>query len=167
VTLYLIRHGHAGSRQKWHGPDDERPLSAKGEAQAQGIAAWLEGADIARVLSSPSLRCRQTVEPLADRLDLRVEADEALCEGTSVDEGIALLGRLVNDHAALCSHGDVLPEVVQALRSAGLQFDGHMASAKGGTFVIETVDGRFTTCSYVPPPEVSTGTGTRSDPGQA
>lgn len=155
MTLYLIRHGHAGSRKKWSGPDDERPLSGKGRAQAAGIARWLAGAGVTRVLSSPSLRCRQTVEPLADRLGLAVEDDQALCESAPEEDGLDLLQRLTGEVAAVCSHGDVIPELVRGLRSQGLRFDGHMASAKGGTFVIETADGRFTTCSYVPPPDVN------------
>jgi 8-oxo-dGTP diphosphatase len=34
VSVLLVRHAKAGDREKWEAPDDLRPLTAKGEAQA-------------------------------------------------------------------------------------------------------------------------------------
>ena len=60
VTLYLIRHAHAGNKRNWSGPDEERPLSAKGQAQAEGIAGEFGDVGVKRVISSPAVRCRET-----------------------------------------------------------------------------------------------------------
>ncbi len=156
VTLYLIRHGHAGNKHNWSGPDELRPLSTKGRAQAERIADQFGHDGITRVISSPALRCRQTVEPLAEQLNLKVEDDDALAEGTPARRALELLLGVVAEggDAALCSHGDVIPALVQALEADGLAGDGHTASAKAGAFILDTEDGRISHALYVPPPDV-------------
>jgi hypothetical protein len=34
MSVLLIRHGHAGTRQEWDGEDHLRPLSARGKREA-------------------------------------------------------------------------------------------------------------------------------------
>ena len=48
VTIFLIRHGKAGSRREWDGDDSLRPLSRPGVAQAQGLVPLLRAAGQAR-----------------------------------------------------------------------------------------------------------------------
>ena len=68
VPLLLVRHAHAHARKEWSGDDRLRPLSANGLRQAEGlIAVFGNFARPSRVLSSPYLRCMQTVEPLRRR----------------------------------------------------------------------------------------------------
>ena len=72
-TLLLVRHGRAGSRAEWDGPDDLRPLDGRG--RRAGRAGWPRCCPVfapAAVLSAPPARCRETVEPLAERLGLPV-----------------------------------------------------------------------------------------------
>ena len=80
VELYLLRHAHAGDRLAWERPDDVRPLSKKGRAQADRLATYLRGIafrpDV--VISSPKLRATQTAEPIAEALGLTVRTDERL-----------------------------------------------------------------------------------------
>lgn len=158
MTLYLIRHGQAGHKSDWSGPDHKRPLSIKGRAQADRIAEQFTEAGITRVLTSPSQRCRETVEPLAEQVGAEVETDDRLAEDTPVRGAVDLVGKLVaaDETAALCSHGDVIPELIRKLHRDGLEGDGHVASAKGGTFVLETEGGQITRSRYVPPPDVDT-----------
>jgi phosphohistidine phosphatase SixA len=160
VTIFLIRHAHAGNRKSWAGPDEGRPLSEKGTRQAEAIAERFAGEGIDQVVSSPSLRCRQTVEPLARQLGTKVRDDEALAEGSSVKSSLALLRRAIKagGDVALCSHGDVIPNMMSALQADGLKGDGTVDSAKGGTFVLQTKDGRVASSQYVPPPDVGAGT---------
>jgi phosphohistidine phosphatase SixA len=83
--LIVIRHGDAGDKATWKGPDLLRPLSAAGRRQAEGLVLRLEDYPVERILSSPTVRCHQTVEPLAgDRL-LEIESVAAL----GVDAGPA------------------------------------------------------------------------------
>ena len=74
-VVYLIRHAHA----TWT-PDEERPLSAQGMRAAIGVANALCAMPISRIVSSPYRRAVQTVQPLADRLDLAVEIEYDLRE---------------------------------------------------------------------------------------
>src|SRR5258708_5758356 len=83
MAIYLVRHGKAGSRHDWKGPDDERPLSKRGRRQAEALVDVLADRGIEQVFSSPSLRCVETVRPLADKLGLGVELRPELAEGTA------------------------------------------------------------------------------------
>jgi phosphohistidine phosphatase SixA len=56
VTLFLVRHAHAGSRSHWEGADADRPLSDKGWSQVEAITAHLADAPIKRVLASAAVR---------------------------------------------------------------------------------------------------------------
>ena len=106
MRVILLRHASAGSRKKWKGDDRLRPLDKRGRAQATALTVALASRGVTRVLSSPYLRCTQTVAPL--RLD--IELDDRLAEGTPVEVVQALLHRL--DGAVACTHGDVVEAVV-------------------------------------------------------
>ncbi len=121
MPLLLVRHARAGRRSAWTGDDRVRPLTARGRAQAEDLVALLEGYRPQRILSSPYVRCCETVQPLAERLGLAVEAVDALAEGHGTD-ALALVRRMAGESAALCTHGDVTLEVLDALagqRAAG------------------------------------------------
>jgi 8-oxo-dGTP diphosphatase len=156
VTLYMIRHAHAGNKHRWSGPDEERPLSAKGAKQSEAIAEQFADAGVKRIISSPAQRCRQTVQPLAGKLGLAIESDDALAEGTPTPSTLELVLHLAGEDvdAALCSHGDVIPALLQALEADGVSGDGNTSSAKAGVFVLDTDGGRITHAVYVPPPDV-------------
>src|SRR5512132_704612 len=63
--LLVVRHADAGDKRSWKGPDMLRPLSPIGRRQAKGLVVRLEDYPIERILCSPTLRCQQTMEPLA------------------------------------------------------------------------------------------------------
>ena len=80
MTLHLVRHAKAGYRSDWAQSDELRPLTAVGEAQALALADLLRHHPVKRILSSPYVRCMQTVKPLAKALGLEVEEHHALGE---------------------------------------------------------------------------------------
>lgn len=133
MTVLLVRHARAGDRDRWGAPDDLRPLTAKGEAQATALADLLADFTVTRVLSSPSLRCTQTVAPLAVAHGLAVEPTDDLAEGEG-PAGLALVRRLLTEpgDVVLCSHGDVVEEVLDGL---GVSRDGY--TRKGATWVLD------------------------------
>lgn len=104
----LVRHASAGNRHDWEGKDRLRPLDERGRRQAAELAELLPPFGIQRVLSSPYLRCVETVEPLAEALGLPVEEDERLAEGA----GRAVLELLKEDGVVCCTHGDVVEDVL-------------------------------------------------------
>jgi len=74
-TFYLVRHAHAD----WT-PDENRPLSAQGRADADRVADILQRYPIGTIYSSPYQRARQTIAPLAIRLGLPVHIEPGLRE---------------------------------------------------------------------------------------
>jgi phosphohistidine phosphatase SixA len=153
----LVRHAHAGHKRHWAGPDPERPLSIRGWAQAEGLLDTLADRHIRRLLTSPSLRCRQTLLPLAAALDLDLEAVEDLGTDGDLDHLVELLAARDSDGAVLCTHGEILGELLARLRARGdiergdLPAEGEPRYEKGSTWVLEgATDGRFH-AHYLPP----------------
>ena len=103
----LLRHAAAKERYEWPGDDFDRPLTKKGRRQAEELATVLGTDDVRRVVSSPYVRCVQTVEPLATALGLEVELDDRLAEGA----GSAAQELLEEDGVVACTHGDVIYEL--------------------------------------------------------
>jgi 8-oxo-(d)GTP phosphatase len=153
-TAYLVRHAVAGSRSAWNGDDRLRPLSSKGERQAQAITRSLAPRGVERVLSSSYVRCIQTVEPLAAATGLTIEQHDALVEGAGPREGIQLLTGLIGTTSVLSSHGDVIPNLLEHLVSQGMELLTPLEAKKGSTWVVDVEAGVHVRASYIPPPDV-------------
>jgi phosphohistidine phosphatase SixA len=108
VTSVLVRHASAGHRGDWDGDDRLRPLDASGRRQAAALVGLLGPLEVRRVVSSPYVRCLQTVEPLAVALGLQVEQDHRLAEGA----GRVALELVREDGVVACTHGDVVEDVL-------------------------------------------------------
>jgi len=80
--LYLIRHGKPAST--WGDADEDPGLDETGRAQAEAARDWLlsrpAGERPERVVSSPLKRCRETAQPTADALGVKVEIDPLVGE---------------------------------------------------------------------------------------
>jgi 8-oxo-dGTP diphosphatase len=113
-TIYLVRHAKAGERRTWDGDDEARPLSAAGWKQAERLAKRLAGKRPGTLVSSPYVRCVQTLEPLSRLLDVDIDVDGRLAEDEPFEPVLELLADCA-DGTVLCSHGDVIPAVVHAL----------------------------------------------------
>ncbi len=139
-TLYLIRHASAGTRGVFSGTDLDRPLDAVGIDQANSIAERFGDTGITAIYSSRATRCVQTVEPLATAVGTDVEVDDSLVEGQSSAAAIGLMRRLVAEGttAALCSHGDIIPDSIERLAREGMVISGVRGWAKGSTWELET-----------------------------
>jgi phosphohistidine phosphatase len=80
MELYLLRHADAGDPGAWEGSDDRRPLSSKGEKQADRLGRFLAGIGFQAdaLITSPKLRASQTAKIVAERLGLPVGEDDRL-----------------------------------------------------------------------------------------
>ncbi len=152
MTLYLLRHAKAGSRSSWDGEDRLRPLSGTGRRQAARIAESLAGLPFARVLSSPYTRCTETVAPVAGSRGLAVEETDALAEGALLPDVLALVGAVSAGGAVLCSHGDVIPMLLDHFASTGLELGPEPACKKGSIWVIDTDVPEHPMARYLEPP---------------
>lgn len=136
MTLYLVRHGSAGSRNAADPGDCERHLDPKGLGQAETVADELDGEPVARILSSPLPRCVETVEPLAKRLGLEIEITDALREGADPATTWDLLEEMSGTTAVLCSHGDVIPEAITRGQRRGTRVIEPSGFSKGSIWAL-------------------------------
>ncbi len=153
MTIYLVRHGKAGDRTRWDGPDDLRPLSKGGRKQAEAFVEQLADAPVDRIVTSPSVRCRQSVEPLAEQRRLPVDLADELVEGAPLPDALRLLEKVAHEHAVLCTHGDVAGEVLSHLERRGVDLGDVVKLEKGSTWVLDVEDGEVVAARYLPPPK--------------
>ena len=152
MTLYLVRHADAGTRDPYSPSDHLRGLSDDGVRQAVRIADRLADSGVTRVLSSPYPRCVQTVEPLARRLGVEIQTDAVLAEGADERGTFALMMALADTDAVLCSHGDVIPEIIRLLWITGTVINGQRGNAKGSIWTITSDGESLLTAEYAKTP---------------
>jgi 8-oxo-dGTP diphosphatase len=149
--LYLVRHADAGHRGgAVH--DERRPLTERGERQAAGLAESLGDAGITHLYASPYLRCMQTLVPLGQRLGLEVEDRDELGEGAGAEGALALARSHRDTSIAFSSHGDVIPDVLEALLAQGIRLKDELRWQKASTWVLTWDGDRITKGRYLPPP---------------
>ncbi|MEN9645885.1 MAG: hypothetical protein RL238_2554 [Actinomycetota bacterium] len=150
--LYLVRHAKAGSRSQWVGDDRPRPLTDAGRLQADRLADLLAPLATGDLVSSPYLRCVQTIEPLGERVGRTVRADDRLAEDTGFEGALELLAELP-DGSVLCSHGDVIPATIGALQRRGCEIHTEPDWRKASTWVLTRDEhGAITDAACLAPP---------------
>lgn len=139
--LAILRHAKARPRSSWDDDDWLRPLDDQGRAQAADLVPLLAGYGIERLVSSPSTRASDTLAPYATATGGRLRLKPGLSEeGYAQDPSRARhhLDRLLERGvpACLCSHGPVLPDLVNRLLA---RVDPRLAPGLVARSVIEDV----------------------------
>lgn len=171
VRTLLLRHAVAGSRDGWAGDDRDRPLTVAGLRQVDALVELLAPSAPVRVLTSPYVRCRQTVESLAAKVGLPLE--EVPWLGADVvdrPDAPAVLARHVravvtgtpapvdDRPVVLCSHGEVIavalaavvpPDVLHGARALGAP---EPPGDKGAWWDLEWDGPAVRSARYVPAP---------------
>ena len=143
--ILLVRHAIAVPRKDWTGTDDRRPLTPRGERQAETLPKVLSPYAISAVVSSPTGRCRATVAAIADERDLAVTTSRWMREGRGANAVDLVLDAA--EDVVFCTHGDVLDEVLRTLRHLGWPVPARPRRAKGSTWLL-----RPDACEYLAPP---------------
>ena len=156
MTVLVVRHARAGRRSAWKDDDRLRPLSGRGQQQAKALAVAL--ADVARkkrrpveVLSSPWVRCTETVAPLAASLGVDVRQEPALGEGRA-EEALELIAGFTHRTVVVCTHGDVVVATLDWLKGSGVDLGRAPSCPKGSTWVLESRAGRYYVARFLPAP---------------
>lgn len=116
-TLVVLRHAKAAPRDEAGEDDLARPLTALGSAQAEELVPVLGAYGVRRVVSSPALRCAQTVEPYAHSISTFLEIDDRLGEDTRASQVQRAVEALLDRKrpVVLCTHRPTLPWVFESV----------------------------------------------------
>lgn len=155
MAVFLVRHAAAMGRSSWDDADEKRPLTAKGHRQAEALTRLFDGAHVRRILTSPAVRCRDTVAPLG--LVNGVDVDDAaeLAEGQNTRRATELVIEQAGKKgdSVLCAHGDLIPEILRRLAHHGMKLESELLFAKGSTWELQVEGGRPVSGRYHPPAE--------------
>ncbi len=156
MLIVVVRHGQAEPKKGWTGPDDDRPLVPRGHRQADLLDKVIDGDPPSRIVSSPALRCVQTVQPLADRHGVAVEVDAGLATDAGRD-AVDLCYRLAtvdgpDDNIVLCTHREVLVDLLPRLsKDFGRELGHRPPGAKGGAWLLRFEGEQLLKVDYRPP----------------
>ena len=121
MTATRFGHGRAA-----HTPDDSEPT-----VEADCIAEVLAPHTCGHIVSSPFVRCVETMRPLASRLGVAVGIRAELAEGgASPNEAMQLLADLP-ERSVACLHGDMLEGLAGRLDVRGSPIAGSRSLEKG------------------------------------
>jgi 8-oxo-dGTP diphosphatase len=147
--LLLVRHAKAGKRSDWPGDDDDRPLDAAGQAQAERLTHLLPLFAPDRVISANLVRCVETVRPLAEHLgiDLHIDpvfADRSYARSHSASEDALMALAKPGKVTVVCSQGLTIPSLVDRLGRGVRETD----TKKGAVWALSVVDGNVVSADY-------------------
>jgi broad specificity phosphatase PhoE len=98
------------------------------------------------------------MEPLAVQVGAEVAEDARLFEGAERREIATLLDEVADAAdgdatVVVCSHGDVIPILLDLLVEAGMRPERNLVWQKASTWIVDRADGRWGTARYLPPPD--------------
>ena len=164
MTVYVVRHSLAVPKKQWDGKDDDRPLNRRGWVQSKVLTKWSRGLELDSVLSSPSLRCLDTVAGIAAAHDLPVISRKELAIGDGQVFKEFVIARLADEaDTLLCTHGETILPVLHGLRPATIS-GPKFGVAKGSVWTL-TQSPRGIVASYTTNTELArrqSGTGKAS-----
>lgn len=120
--IIALRHGKATPPLSWPGDDASRPLTSRGQEQATAVVGILAAYGPEHAITSPAVRCRETIAPFAASIGAAAEVEGSISQ-SAYDEDASLeelVARLLRERrgAVLCSHSPVVPELVAAVADA-------------------------------------------------
>ncbi len=156
-TLLVVRHAKAGSRKRFRGDDQLRPLEEEGRYQAAALVALLRAFGADRVHAADRTRCIQTVQPLAEVLGTTVITEPALSDDAFATAPLAARCRLDEIATAggtpvLCSQGDAIPQLMSWLADRDEVRLPPSRNRKASTWVVSWHNGRVVAIDHLDAP---------------
>ncbi|WP_163895887.1 NUDIX hydrolase [Mycolicibacterium hippocampi] len=153
-TVMIVRHATAGSRARYKGEDRKRPLDKHGRAQAESLVGQLLAFGAGDLFAADRLRCRQTLDPLADELGAAIREEPELSEEAYADNRKATRQRILEIAATsanpvICTQGKVIPDLIEWwCERDGVRPD-KSRNRKGSTWVMSLADGRLVAADHL------------------
>lgn len=115
--LILLRHGKALARSEWPAEDEDRPLDALGQSQANRLLSIYQVFNLQEIHTSDAIRCYDTVSPMAKSLGLNLIVTGKISESSfkkDKEKAFEYLKEVLktDKSAILCSHNPVLPKLL-------------------------------------------------------
>lgn len=141
VAYAIVRHTAAGA--KLTADDELRPLNAQGRKDAKRLGELLACFGPARVFSSTTTRCLETMLPYAGRVGVEVVTDRRFTVGPAA-AAPARFAELIAEAepAFVCTHGELVPDVLaRACQVLGASPPDDPELAKGSFWVLQAANG--------------------------
>ncbi|MFE6920732.1 NUDIX domain-containing protein [Nocardia sp. NPDC057663] len=153
-TVLLVRHGKAGKRARFDGPDESRPLEPAGEQQAKALTPNLLAFGASEIHSADPLRCIQTVTPLAEQLNAEINCEPMFSEqgyDSAKSTARQRFLSLVTDRGVpvVCSQGGVIPDLVQWLAERSELTLPPARNRKGSVWALSFVGDRLVAADHM------------------
>ena len=156
-TVLVVRHATAGNKSRYSGDDTLRPLDKKGREQAAALTDQLLAFGATDVYAAERLRCRQTVEPLADKLGAVIVDEPALTEEAYAAHPKAAHRRVLEiakiaTTPVICSQGKVIPGLIAWWCERDGVRPAKSRNRKGSTWVLSLSEGRLLAADHIDSP---------------
>jgi 8-oxo-(d)GTP phosphatase len=156
-TVMIVRHATAGSKARYKGDDRKRPLDKHGRAQAESLVGQLLAFGAGDLFAADRLRCRQTLDPLAEELDAVIRDEPELTEEAYANNRKATRQRILEIAATsvtpvICTQGKVIPDLIAWwCERDGVRPD-KSRNRKGSTWVMSLSDDRLVAADHIGSP---------------
>ncbi len=156
-TVMIVRHATAGSKARYKGDDRKRPLDKRGRAQAESLVGQLLSFGAGELFAADRVRCRQTLDPLAEELGVGIRIEPELTEEAYADNRKTTLQRILEIAATsanpvICTQGKVIPDLIAWwCERDGIRPD-KSRNRKGSTWVMSLSDGRLVAADHIGSP---------------
>ena len=141
--MLLLRHASAGERLSSPGIDRFRPLDEAGRIVSRQLVWHLAGREITRIVSSPLVRCVESVVPIAESRRVVVENHWELEPDVPLQDLMTLLVDLP-DTTLVCTHREVFEKL----------FGWDVTCEKGAVWVATRTGAELVPELYLAPPAV-------------
>jgi 8-oxo-dGTP pyrophosphatase MutT (NUDIX family) len=156
-TVIIVRHGTAGSKSRYKGDDRKRPLDKRGRAQAESLVGVLLAFGADTLYAADRVRCRQTLEPLAEELGTAIHDEPLLTEEEYPESRKAARHRVLEIAASggtpvICTQGKVIPDLISWwCERDGVRPD-KSRNRKGSAWVMSLAEGRLIAADHIGSP---------------
>lgn len=130
--------------------------------QSAGLALALAHDDVSKLWSSPTVRCRQTLAPIAAQRDLEILDHPLLAKGTSPERLLPWVLVHAGKPWVVCTHGEVFEALFRVGRGAGMLTAPPVLTEKGSAWRVVGQPNGSIEMEYVPPSPAGSGSRRRA-----
>jgi 8-oxo-dGTP diphosphatase len=156
-TVLIVRHGLAGTKSRYRGDDQKRPLDKRGRAQAESLVGQLLAFGATDLFAAPRARCHQTLEPLAEELGVTIQDEPELTEEAYADDQQPGRRRLLeiaktDGTPVICTQGKVIPDLISWWCARDGVRPDTSRNRKGSTWVMSLVGETLVAADHIGSP---------------